>query len=258
VTWQDLRGADYDVYALPVSNTPFGHHISLSPFPCCTFGWGIFQPMKLTFQNVTADGYTSLDTRPSGPTLPPSFIPGDGIYYDVHTTAMTTDNIDVCIKFDTASLPGPVNALRVLQHAPAGSFPEWIDITSGFDPTDNSICGTTTYLSTFVIGFGSVTGVGDGSSPADFALRANVPNPFNPITTISYDVPRGGADVNISIYDVSGHRVRELVNEHRYAGSWSTQWNGEDDRGARAGSGVYFYRMRAGAFVETKKMVLLK
>jgi flagellar hook assembly protein FlgD len=64
--------------------------------------------------------------------------------------------------------------------------------------------------------------------------------------------------VNISVYDVAGRRVRELVNEHRAAGVWSVQWNGDDDRGQRVASGVYFYRMRAGEFLDTKKMVLLK
>jgi flagellar hook assembly protein FlgD len=64
--------------------------------------------------------------------------------------------------------------------------------------------------------------------------------------------------VNIAVYDVAGRLVRELVNEPRDAGSWSVQWNGEDSRGQRVASGVYFYRMRAGSFVDTKKMVLLK
>jgi flagellar hook assembly protein FlgD len=90
-----------------------------------------------------------------------------------------------------------------------------------------------------------------------FALSANVPNPFNPQTTIHYDVPAAGM-VNISVYDVAGRLVRELVNERRDAGSWSVQWNGDDRRGMRVASGVYFYRMRAGEFVETRKMVLLK
>ena len=99
---------------------------------------------------------------------------------------------------------------------------------------------------------------GVGSPPLTFALEQNTPNPFNPITTISYDIPAGGADMNISIFDVSGRLVRQLVHEHRPAGVFSVQWNGEDDRGRRVASGVYFYRMRAGSFVDTKKMVLRK
>src|SRR5690349_15606188 len=134
----------------------------------------------------------------------------------------------------------------------------WQNVTTSRDPVNNKICGHVTSLSPFVIGAVTTTGVGDTSLPTSFALHANVPNPFNPTTTISYDVPRGGADVNIAIYDIAGRRVRELVNEHRTPGNWSVQWNGEDDRGQRVASGVYFYRMRAGSFVETRKMVLLK
>jgi hypothetical protein len=82
-----------------------------------------------------------------------------------------------------------------------------------------------------VIGFPSVTGVGDAPAPASFALHPNLPNPFNPVTTIRYDVPASGADVSISIYDVTGRLIRSLVKEHRAAGELSVQWHGENDRG---------------------------
>jgi hypothetical protein len=258
VTWQDARSGDYDVYALPVSNTligtlvryvPYPHGIIIAPDPHI---W----PVHLLFNNVIAPGFTYLDITPAGPSLPPSFVLGDGRYYNLSTTAGTTDNIQVCIKFDPAALQHPAAALRMFQYNVAGpAGPTWLDVTTGSAAGD-SICGTTTHLSTFVIGWPSVTGVGD--TPASFALDANVPNPFNPITTIHYDIPAPGADVNISIYDVSGRLIRSLVKERRGAGEWSVQWNGENDRGQSVASGVYFYRMRAGEFVETRKMMLLK
>ena len=136
--------------------------------------------------------------------------------------------------------------------------PAWVDVTTSVDTNANIVCGTVTSLSPFVIGAGSVTAVGGHPVPATFALHANVPNPFNPVTTIAYDVPAGGANVSLAIYDVTGRLVRVLVDEHRAAGTWSVEWNGEDDRGQHVSSGVYFYRMRAGAFADTKKMVLLK
>jgi hypothetical protein len=123
---------------------------------------------------------------------------------------------------------------------------------------NNTVCGHVTSLSPFVIGASTTTGAGDAPLPDSFALHANVPNPFNPQTAIAYDIPAGGADVNITIYDVAGRRVRELVSQHRPAGVFSVQWNGDDDHGQRVASGVYFYRMRAGEFIDTKKMVLLK
>ncbi len=101
------------------------------------------------------------------------------------------------------------------------------------------------------------TAVGDGPS-SGFALEQNVPNPFNPVTTIRYQVPVDGTEVTISVYDAEGRLVRTLVDERRPAGSGSVGWNGVDQRGARVASGVYFYRMRAGSYDQTRKMVMLK
>jgi len=90
-----------------------------------------------------------------------------------------------------------------------------------------------------------------------FALGANVPNPFNPSTTIPYRVSTTSR-VHIAVYDASGALVKTLVDGVRGAGAWGVTWNGEDERGKRVASGVYFCRMRAGSFDETRKLVLLK
>ncbi len=95
------------------------------------------------------------------------------------------------------------------------------------------------------------------SPPRELALHSNVPNPFNPETSIRYDVPMSGAHVSIVVHDVTGRRVRILVDEYRSAGRWSVRWNGENAHGRRVPSGVYFCRMQAGNFVATSKMVLL-
>lgn len=92
----------------------------------------------------------------------------------------------------------------------------------------------------------------------EFALRQNIPNPFNPTTGISYDVPQGGATVSIRIYDVSGRTVRTLVDGWRPGGTHRVTWDGRDAAGNAVSSGVYFYRMAAGSFVEARRMVLLK
>jgi FlgD Ig-like domain len=105
---------------------------------------------------------------------------------------------------------------------------------------------------------GSVTPVEDPAVPRSFALHANVPNPFNPATTIRYDVPAGAANVEIAVFDVTGRRVRTLVEGVLPAGQHSVTWDGHDDRGATATSGIYFCRMSAGSFVQTRKMALLK
>ena len=102
------------------------------------------------------------------------------------------------------------------------------------------------------------TGSGDGRLPQAFALGQNVPNPFNPSTTIYYDVPLGGGDVSIRVFDVAGRLVRTLVSGHQSAGAKSVTWSGVNDRGQSVSSGIYFYRMTAPGFTRTKKMVLLR
>jgi hypothetical protein len=94
--------------------------------------------------------------------------------------------------------------------------------------------------------------------PEALALRQNEPNPFNPLTTIRYEVPAAGADVKIEVFDLSGHRVRTLVNGHSPAGFHSVDWDGRSDAGEALGSGVYFYRLRAGSAVKNEKMMMLK
>jgi hypothetical protein len=93
---------------------------------------------------------------------------------------------------------------------------------------------------------------------ASWALSQNFPNPFNPTTTIHYNVKAGGGQVSLRVFDVSGRVVRTLVDGRQSEGSKSVTWNGTNDRGQRVASGIYFYRMIAPDFSQTKKMVLLR
>jgi subtilisin family serine protease len=104
---------------------------------------------------------------------------------------------------------------------------------------------------------GGTTGIEPGFVPTRYALHPNRPNPFNPVTTIAYDLPRD-ARVRLVIYDVRGAEVRALVDARRPAGRHLATWDGRDAGGNPAASGVYFYRLVAGDFAQTNKMVLLK
>jgi hypothetical protein len=97
----------------------------------------------------------------------------------------------------------------------------------------------------------------DLSRPQEFALYQNQPNPFNPETMISYFLS-AGSRVNLSIYNVLGQRVRTLLDTYQEAGTHSLTWDGRSDDGMQLPSGIYFYRMQAGTFQETKKMALMK
>ncbi len=106
------------------------------------------------------------------------------------------------------------------------------------------------------VGFNTPTPV-DGATPARLALAQNYPNPFNPTTTIGFDVASAGR-VSLVVYDVTGARVRTLVDTPLRAGRHETTWDGRNDARQPVGSGVYFYRLVAGGKSLTKKMVLLK
>ena len=90
-------------------------------------------------------------------------------------------------------------------------------------------------------------------------LMGNYPNPFNPVTSIKYQVSGIGYQlVQIDIYNLRGQKVRSLVNDYHENGEYSVVWDGTDDNGMRVGSGVYFYNMRAGEYQSVRRMVLLK
>jgi len=93
--------------------------------------------------------------------------------------------------------------------------------------------------------------------PTEFIVHNNFPNPFNPTTTISYELPKNSF-VNIIIYDLLGREVKVLVSGELVSGFHEIIWDGKDNFGRSVGAGVYFYLIKAGEFRQTKKMVLLK
>lgn len=105
-----------------------------------------------------------------------------------------------------------------------------------------------------------LVGIDDNPQPMvikEFSLSQNYPNPFNPVTNISFTIPRS-LPVTLKIYNIRGQEVKTLVNEVKPAGTHVVQWDALDNRGIRVASGVYVYTLKAGDYVETKKMTLLK
>jgi len=98
----------------------------------------------------------------------------------------------------------------------------------------------------------------DISMPLAFALKQNHPNPFNPSTTISFTLP-SSSPVSLRIYDVAGKLVRDLISgQTMQVGNSEAVWDGKDYGGKSVSAGVYFYRLNAGEFSETKRMALVK
>jgi hypothetical protein len=102
-----------------------------------------------------------------------------------------------------------------------------------------------------------VTGSVQNGVPSAFRLAQNHPNPFNPQTTLRFDLPRA-SHVVLTIYNVRGQEVRKLVDRNYGPGSYDVIWDGTTTRSDAAASGVYFYKLNAGTFSDVKKMVLLK
>ncbi|MBN2288967.1 MAG: T9SS type A sorting domain-containing protein [Candidatus Glassbacteria bacterium] len=96
--------------------------------------------------------------------------------------------------------------------------------------------------------------------PKAFGLSQNFPNPFNPSTVISYNIPEGSGElaVKLTVFNIRGQVVRSLVDEVQGPGTYSVNWDGIDNQARRVASGVYFYRINAGDFVSMRKMVILK
>lgn len=97
----------------------------------------------------------------------------------------------------------------------------------------------------------------DTKDPLHLRLIQNYPNPFNPSTTISYSLKKD-SEVSVSIYDISGKLITIIQNEYQTQGEHSITWNGTDSSGRKVGGGTYFCQLKAGDFIQTRKMVLLK
>ena len=88
--------------------------------------------------------------------------------------------------------------------------------------------------------------------PAEFALLQNYPNPFNPTTNIRFDIPTA-SNITLKVYDIIGNEIATLVNEFKNPGKYLIQFDA-----SKLSSGVYFYRIQADNFINTKKLLLLK
>ena len=129
-----------------------------------------------------------------------------------------------------------------------------------FDTVENSI--TTLVDSTwppyfFVGDYDEQISIIDQNLPVTYALYNAYPNPFNPITTLKYNLSEDSF-VDVTVYDMLGNVVNNLVNKNQNYGSKSVQWNATNNQGESVSAGVYLYKIQAGDFSQTKKMVLLK
>jgi hypothetical protein len=101
------------------------------------------------------------------------------------------------------------------------------------------------------------TSVTDIEIPNSYKLLNNFPNPFNPSTKIAFEIPQNES-VSLNIYNINGELVYNLVDENLAAGRYEKIWNGKDITGRNVSSGVYIYRLKAGMFDKSARMILMK
>jgi hypothetical protein len=104
-----------------------------------------------------------------------------------------------------------------------------------------------------------VTGIEDDFSqaPAGFTLEQNYPHPFNPATTIRYQLPKATQAV-LKIYNIFGQEVRTVVNARQSAGVNTVVWDGRDESGKEVSSGIYIYRLQTGEFIQNRKLSFVR
>ncbi len=148
-----------------------------------------------------------------------------------------------------------------------GAVPQFVWVDTTRDPINGSIDfggpnGNWSFRPVVKKGYlryGGATGIGDTPTalPTEIALMQNYPNPFNPETNIEFRLP-SATNVTLEVYNLLGQKVKTLVSDYREAGYHTVRWNGTNDSGDLVPSGVYFYRMTAGDFVKTNKMIMLR
>ena len=182
--------------------------------------------------------------------LNPSLVWGSPHFVNSSSVQVATDSAFTNIVFDSTNVTA--NTLQVTQLSPITKY-FWRVQSFGKEggPTLwSEVWNFTTQV--------SVSVEDNSDMPASFSLEQNYPNPFNPTSTITYAIPLLGGDergglVTLKVFDLLGNEISTLVNEKKEAGYHKIDFNGSD-----LPSGVYFYRIQAGDFVDTKKMLLLK
>jgi hypothetical protein len=227
-----------------------------------------------TLKPGSTNGCTCHSSSPNTAVLvsitgPASLAPGATGTYTFSVTrssgTFNTGGIDIATSGGTLGI-GTSTGIKILSSEVVQSAKFTGATTKTFTLTAPSTPGTITLYCTGAAGTNPptwnnganftvnvLTGINQIEETAvSYSLAQNFPNPFNPTTNISFSIPKEGL-VKISIYDITGRVVTELVNENLAAGKYNTTWDA-----SKYSSGVYFYKIQAGEFTEMKKMTLIK
>jgi hypothetical protein len=174
----------------------------------------------------------------------PSISVGDSFFVGIRMSTTPGDTVGI-VTTDDGCLP-TTNAWEL-----------WSDGTTWTRFDDPSSWQLVSDMGIFPV-ITSPSGIEDTPNiPGNFVLKQNFPNPFNPTTTITYDLYKS-ANVILKIYNSSGQEINTLVNKKQAPGSKQVVWDGRDSNGYQVASGIYLYKLQAGSSIQTRKMILLK
>jgi len=258
------------------SSTAGSHDISLAPVFVNEaegdFGLAQFSPCIDAGQDdascLDPDGSRAdmgLLGGPGSDFVAPAFVTGAALLQlgegQVRVTwdASGEDNISHYVVYrDTAAVfvPTALRAVATVDH-PTTVFEDLAPVNSYYLVVAVDEDGYSSGYSQRVYSSSDLTPVSDGNAPRVLAITGVVPNPFNPMANVKFDLPRSGR-VQLSVFDLRGRLVRELVSGQMEAGNHEVMWNGRDSRGQMSATGVYFARLSSADGVKTVKMVLAK
>ena len=238
---------------------------TLSLLILMTFPVGIFSQVHFTFKGLTGDSYAIViqDAQIDGQSLavndeigvftPAGLCVGASVWTDSIPLGLTAwaDDSQTPEIVD-GYVMGEQMSFRIWDASVNGEY----SASPAYSTGDGTFgYGTYTILSSLKV---VSTDIGDSVldvCPGDFGLSQNRPNPFNPVTSISYRLPVF-SEVELSIFNISGERVRSLVQEEKPAGKYAVVWDGRDNAGESVPGGIYLCRIRAGQLTQTRKMIL--
>jgi hypothetical protein len=166
------------------------------------------------------------------------------------------DSFNAELKFDLSQLPMGISnpsSVKIFNRSSVG-LGLFTELPTKYDEINNTLSVSVNSFSEFILGSDEplTNIVKQDQTSNKYTLYQNYPNPFNPKTTINYSIPKTNF-VTLKIYDVLGREIATLVNEERLPGNYNVKFDGSN-----IPSGVYFYRLQAGNFSQTKKLILMK
>ncbi len=217
---------------------------------------------------------TATADHPAGADAGPAIAgKGDWLYTDGAWVELTSVNINR--NWNIRAMVEQVSSDNWIQANPPGGVvlpgeQAVIEVkldAAQFSRADSSMSAMLHFVSDPMVGEASIpvnftvtgiTGIDPQNSvPTSFALQQNYPNPFNPTTTIKYQIP-SNSEVSLVVYNVMGQKVRTLFSGHKEPGYYSVAWDGMNDNGRKVATGIYIYRLQAGDYVKSFKMLLVK